>query len=255
MPAMTSTKTLPHQTIDALRARRVLIVLSNPTISPVSGVPVGFWWSELSEVYWELRKHAYGVEFASPLGGEVKADGWSDPDNAAGFADDDILSRGFKNSPKLMAQLASTRKLSDVDPATYDAIYLIGGQGPVITFFNDEDLHRFVAKFYETGKAVAIVCHATCTLLRIKLSNGELLAAGKSWTGSAKLEETLREDFVGKRLYPFYIQEEAGKIAGTNYVAVSPFKEHVIRDGNLITGQQQYSALGVARELVRALGV
>jgi putative intracellular protease/amidase len=33
------------------------------------------------------------------------------------------------------------------------------------------------------------------------------------------------------------------------------FKPHAIRDGNLITGQQQYSGTAAARLIVEALGV
>lgn len=33
------------------------------------------------------------------------------------------------------------------------------------------------------------------------------------------------------------------------------FKSHAIRDGNLITGQQQYSGGAVARLVIEALGV
>lgn len=252
---MPSPKALAGQKLDLLSPKKVLLIVSNTAISPVSGIAVGFWWSELSQAYWELKQVGYQVDIASPQGGEVKGDGWSDPDNEAGFAADDLLSRGFKHTPKLAQILANTPKLATLNGDDYDGIFLIGGQGPVVTFIHDESLHKWVAQFYETGKGVAMVCHATCILLKTHLKNGQLLAAGKSWTGSTYLEETQREDYVGKPLYPFYIQQEAKQIPETNYIAATPFQEHAIRDGNLITGQQQYSAIAVARLLIRALGV
>jgi len=39
--------------------------------------------------------------------------------------------------------------------------------------------------FYEAGKIVAVLCHATCVLLKAKLSDGKFLVEGKTWTGFA----------------------------------------------------------------------
>jgi putative intracellular protease/amidase len=76
--------------------------------------------------------------------------------------------------------------------------------------------------------------------------NGKLLVEGKTWMGFANSEEQYADDFVGKRIQPFRIEEEAKKIAGTNFSVSGRFKSHAVRDGNLITGQQQYSGAAVA---------
>ena len=62
-------------------------------------------------------------------------------------------------------------------------------------------------------------------------------------------------DFVGQRMQPFRIEDEAKKIPDTNFIVSGRFKAHAVRDGNLITGQQQYSAKAVARLMIEALGV
>jgi len=54
---------------------------------------------------------------------------------------------------------------------------------------------------------------------------------------------------------PVWIEDEARKLAGTNFVVNSMFKPFAIRDGNLITGQQQYSGAAAARLVIEALGV
>ena len=36
--------------------KRVAIVLSNPAISPTTGWPVGFWWSELTHPWFAFRE-------------------------------------------------------------------------------------------------------------------------------------------------------------------------------------------------------
>ena len=122
------------------------------------------------------------------------------------------------------------------------------------TFYENEDLHKFIADFYEAGKVTAVVCHATCVLLKTKLSNGDLLVKGKTWTGFADSEEQFADNFVGKRIQPFWIEEEAKKLDDTNFIVDGQFRSHAVRDGNLITGQQQYSGAEAARLVIETLG-
>ena len=56
-------------------------------------------------------------------------------------------------------------------------------------------------------------------------------------------------------MQPFRIEDEAKKISGTNFIVSSRFKSHAVRDGVLITGQQQYSGAAAARLIIEALGV
>ena len=87
------------------------------------------------------------------------------------------------------------------------------------------------------------------------LSDGRLLVTGKTWTGFADSEEDFADEYVGQRIQPFRIEQEARKLAGTNFVVNSRFKPFAIRDGLLITGQQQYSGGAAARLVIEALGV
>jgi putative intracellular protease/amidase len=245
-------------TIDILnpsKPKRVVIIASNPAISTQTGWPIGFWWAELTHPYWEFVEKGYAIDIASPEGGELKADGWSDPADPSNYSAYDLISAGFIHSAEPMAKIAGSLKVADLNPKDYDAIFLVGGQGPMITFIDNAPLHRFVADFYETGKIVAIVCHATCVLLKVTLSSGKLLVDGKTWTGFANSEEDYADAFVGKRIQPFRIEDEAKKLAGTNFIIDSRFKSHAVRDGNLITGQQQYSGAAAARLVIEALGI
>lgn len=239
---------------DQAKKKRVLLIAANPSTSTVTGWPVGFWWAELSHPYWAFVEAGYEVEIRSPKGGALVADGHSDPEDASGYSADDILSLGFKKSAKHAALLADTKSLADVTPAAYDAVFVAGGQSPMFTFRGDAQLQKLVAAFYEAGKLTALVCHATCLLLDTKLSNGELLVRGKTWTGFATSEEKFADEFVGQRLQPFWIEDEARKIEGTNFVVDQRFREFAVRDGLLVTGQQQYSGAAAARLVIEALG-
>jgi putative intracellular protease/amidase len=91
-------------------------------------------------------------------------------------------------------------------------------------------------------------------LLDTTLSNGDLLVKGKTWTGFANSEEQFADHFVGKRIQPFWVEDEARKIPHTNFVVDQMFREFAVRDGRLVTGQQQYSGAAAARLVIEALG-
>jgi putative intracellular protease/amidase len=216
------------------RKKKILIVAANPSTSTVTGWPVGFWWAELSHPYWAFTEAGYEVEIRSPDGGALVADGYSDPEDESGYSAHDILSLGFKRSPRHAALLEDTRSIDDVSPSAYEAVFLVGGQSPMFTFRHDERLQRLVAAFYEAGRVTALVCHATCVLLDTRLSSGARLVDGKTWTGFASSEEKFADDFVGQRLQPFWIEDEARKIEGTNFVVDQRFREFAVRDGLLV---------------------
>ncbi len=241
--------------LDPAAPKRVLMLVSNPATSTQTGWPIGFWWSELTHPYWEFIEHGYRVEIASPDGGAVTADGFSDPEDPSGYSADDLISRGFARSPSHAALLAATPPLADVSVGDHDAVFLVGGQGPMYTFVDDPRVHRLIAAFFEAGKPTAVVCHATCALLSAATSSGALVVDGKTWTGFANSEEQFADDLVGKAVQPFRIEDRARRLPNTNFVVHRPFAPHAIRDGNLITGQQQYSGAAAARLVIEALGV
>jgi putative intracellular protease/amidase len=240
--------------IDTHNKKKVLMIAANAGTSPTTGWPIGFWWAELTHPYWVFTEAGYEVDVVSPKGGDLQADGFSDPEDASGYSAHDLISLGFKKSATHSAMLKGTKSIADVSLDGYDAIFLAGGQSPMVTMIDDAELHAFVAKAYETGKIVAIVCHGTCVLLKTKLSNGDLLVKDKTWTGFANSEEAYADAFVGQKIQPFWIEEEARKIEGTSFVVDSMFKPFAIRDGNLITGQQQYSGGAAAKLVVETLG-
>lgn len=243
MTAITSTPT-----------KHVLIVLSDPAISSVTGWPVGFWWSELSHAWLEFRDAGYQITLCSPNGGDLKGDVWSDPNDENGYSAWDIVSSGFINAPITKNAIRGVPAIGSLNLENYDAMYLAGGQGPMVTWVDNVELHNTVATFYENGKILGAVCHGTCILLKAKLLNGDLLIKGKTWTGFANSEERYGESAAGQKIQPFWIQDEAAKIEDTNFIVQGMLTPHAVRDGNLITGQQQMSGGAVAKMMVEALG-
>ncbi|MCA9524734.1 MAG: type 1 glutamine amidotransferase domain-containing protein, partial [Myxococcales bacterium] len=190
-------------------SKKILLIAANPAVSTVTGWPVGFWWAELTHPWWAFTEAGYAVEIRSPAGGALVADGFSDPEDASGYSAHDLLSLGFKKSPTHQALLADTASIEGVDPADYDAVFVVGGQSPMFTFRGDERLQRLVVAFHEAGKVTGLVCHATCLLLEARTPSGALLVQGKTWTGFANAEERFADAYVGQRIQPFWIEDEA----------------------------------------------
>jgi len=230
------------------------MIVANPAVSPITGWPIGFWAAELTHPWLEFVKAGYQVTLASPSGGPVQVDAYSDPRSPGGYAAADIVSLGVLTHPQMAAMLESTKSLQDVPADAFDAVFVCGGQSPMVTFIENPELHRFLALAYESGKVLALVCHGTCALLRVRTSDGRLLVEGKTWTGFANSEERYVEAAVGTRVQPFWIETEARKIPETNFITHNALEEFAVRDGRLITGQQQNSSAATARLVIETLG-
>lgn len=235
------------------RKKKILAVVANPTVSTTLGWPVGFWASELVHAWYEFTEAGYEVELFSPQGGKVELDAMSDPRDASGYSAHDILSLGFLSSPRHAALLESTRPLKEAAVAEHDALFIVGGQAPMFTFRENAELQQLVRAFYEAGKVTSAVCHGTAALLDVRLSNGSYLIAGRQMTGFANSEEDYADNMVGKKVMPYRIEDEARK-RGANFCAAAAFGSFALRDGQLITGQQQNSARAAAELVIAALG-
>lgn len=232
---------------------RILMVASSPTTSKQTGWPIGFWAAELTHPLRVFQEAGYEVELASTSGGKIEMDGYSNPTDQSGYSAHDVISLGYMQQKSFNEMLSNTKKVTEVNAKDYDAIFLVGGQGPMYTFKANKDLENLFASFYEAGKPSAAVCHAVTLLLETKKSNGELLVKGKTWTGFADAEEDFADKAVGMKIQPYRIEDEAKKISGTRFKVAAPFSSYAIQDGNLITGQQQNSGAAVAEMVVKAL--
>lgn len=232
---------------------KILMVASSPSVSKQTQWPIGFWAAELTHPLRVFQEAGYDVELVSTEGGKLQMDGYSNPTDASGYSAHDVISLGYMQQKSFNDMLENTKKLTEVDAKNYDAIFLVGGQGPMYTFKGNKDLEKLFVAFYEAGKPSAAVCHSTTLLLEAKKSNGELLVKGKTWTGFADAEEEFADKAVGMKIQPYRIETEAKKIQGTTFKVSAPFSSYAIVDGNLITGQQQNSGAAASELLVKQL--
>jgi len=233
--------------------KRVVFVVSNEVNPGPAGFPIGYYLTELAHPYWLFQQRGYTMDIASPLGGRVVHDAMSDPEGGRFGPPQDFLSIGFKHSPRVKPLLENTKKLSDVKMADYDAIFVIGGLGPMITFTDNVALHQLFSSFYEAGKVSATICHGSVILLKTRLSNGKLLADGKQWTGFCDAEEEIVDKAYSKQVQPFRIETEAKKNPNTRFVQGPPYRPFAVRDGLLISGQQGSSGAKTGELVIQAL--
>jgi putative intracellular protease/amidase len=247
--------------VNARNPRRVAIVIANPATSTTTGWPVGFWWSELTHIYLALTDVGYEIEIFSPRGGACQADTLSDPADPSGYSAHDLITRGFIATPRCAALVENTRPVAEIDTQRFDAILVAGGQSPMFTFDTATELHRAFVDFYERGMLAVALCHGVALLRYAMLSNGEYLVKGRTVTGFANVEEDFADNATwdmnllprGTHVMPWRIEDELKRL-GANYVQAGLWMPFAIRDGNLITGQQNFSGAVTASLIIEALG-
>lgn len=96
----------------------------------------------------------------------------------------------------------------------------------------------------------------------LKLKDGTPLVKNKTLTGFANIEEDYADNAVwsygilprGQHLMPWRI-EDSLKALGANFIQGGLWKSFAVRDGNLITGQQNFSGRATAKLLIEAIGL
>ncbi len=72
------------------------------------------------------------------------------------------------------------RKVADADASEYDGLVLPGGVANPDQLRTDEDAVGFVRAFFEAGKPVAAICHASWTLVEAGVVEGRTLTSWPS---------------------------------------------------------------------------
>ena len=241
--------------------KRVAIVISNPTVATTTGWPVGFWWSELTHPYYMMTEVGYQVDVFSPNGGRCEADNLSDPRDTSGYSATDLITLGFINTPQLASLVQRTEKVAEIDVDKYEGIIVAGGQAPMFLYEQAADLQQKFVEFYEAGKVACALCHGVALLRYTRLSSGEYLAKGKTLTGFTNGEEDYADNAVwdlrllsrDKHVMPWRIEDEMKRL-GANYIQAGTWKSFAVRDGNLVTGQQNFSGAATASKVIQAIG-
>ena len=221
---------------------KILIVLTSHSELGDTGKKTGFWVEEFAAPYYELADAGAEITLASPQGGQPPID----PSSELPAAQTKFTHRFDQDEP-LKQKLAHTLKLSDVKASDFAAVFYPGGHGPLWDLVKDTNSIALLEAFQQEGKPMALVCHAPCALLKVKLPNGDLLIKGKNVTGFSDTEETAVKL---TKVVPFLLEDELKK-AGGHYSQGPDWGVYVQTDGLLITGQNPASSAAAAKALLK----
>ncbi|KAL7904132.1 class I glutamine amidotransferase-like protein [Trichoderma velutinum] len=223
---------------------KILFLVTSVAKVPEKDIEIGFWLPEFADPYF-LLSAKYDIVVASPNGGATVPDPTS-----IQASTEDSNAMAFLNEKKNIYQ--HTQKLSSFlgKANEFDALYVVGGHGPMFDLAFDTGSQALIAEFWEQGKIVAADCAGVGSLANVKLSSGEHLLRGKKVTGFSKAEV----DVLGfGNVVPFLLEDKLVAESGGYEKAPSVWEPHIVTSGRLITGQNPASAAGVAKAILAAL--
>lgn len=226
------------------KQKRVLLVMSSVDEMGISGKQSGTWFHELAAPYYILTEAGYEVVFASPDGGEAPIDLLSMKSPFTTEYTDRFLA-----DPVALFAAKNTRKLRNIDYGTFDAVFFPGGYGLLWDLASDSYAIKLIRDFYESGRPIAMVCHAPAILRDVKKSNGEYLVKGLNLTGF-KNDEDAEIELLHHLLFSL---EDELKGRGAKYQSKGNWEPNVVVDGVLMTGQSPASAVPLAEALSKRL--
>jgi putative intracellular protease/amidase len=228
---------------------KVLIVMSAAdkwTRADGSIYPTGVWAEEFIALDEAFLAEGFQVDLASPGGVAPTIDALSLETRIIGQAKADHYAAYLAANA---ARLAHPLVLAAVEPAAYDAIVVPGGHGPVEDLYKDPDMGRVLVQANRDGKLIAAVCHGPAAFLAAREDDGSWPFADRKMTSLSDEEEI---EFGTAANAPWLLAKslrERGAVfdQGPNW---APF---VVRDGNLLTGQNPASSAPLAEEVIAAL--
>lgn len=227
---------------------KILMVVSaadSLTMKDGSEHPTGVWAEELVVSHRLLREAGHTVDLASPGGARPAFDEASFSPEMAGGQDRAEDFRAYIAS--IDEELSAPLTLGEVDVSGYDAVVLPGGHGPMADLFQDQDLGRILVEADRTGRIIAPFCHGPAGLL--SAGDGTFAFAGRRMTVFTNGEEL--SGGTGENT-PWFV-ETALRERGAVVELGPDWSSFVVRDGNLITGQNPQSSQDVTTEVLKAL--
>lgn len=226
-------------------SKRILFIVTSHDRLGDTGTPTGFHLEELTHPYYSFMDAGHTVDIASVAGGAAPIDPGSrkpDGENAES-------AERFLKDESAMAAVRQTVKIADVNPDSYDAVYLPGGHGTMWDMPQNETLARLVGAFFQAGKPVAAVCHGPAGLVGAVDGDGQPLVRGRivnSFTDEEERGVELQE------VVPFLLESRLREL-GAAFEGGRKFTSYTVRDGNLITGQNPMSLESLSAKVLEAL--
>ena len=255
---------------------KVLIAGSNATAIEVQGGRFGATGQYLNETVvpaMALIAAGYQVVLATPNGTKPHIDPASD---AAEHFGGDVAA--YQKAKAFWAEDPSMNNVLTLGAAieqgldSYAAVFVPGGQGPVVDLMTDAEMGEILRHFHETAKPTALLCHGPIAVVstmphardfRSALIAGDEAKArewAKGWqyagykmTVFSDTEEKVVEDYILHAKLYFNMIEALSAAGGDVSKTEVDFEPNVVTDRELITGQNPRSDHPIAAALIEAL--
>jgi|SRR5690554_4875299 len=217
-------------------SRHILMVVTSAD-RLLNGEPTGLWLEEFAVPYQVFIEAGCRVRVASPEGGATPLD----PNS---------LKEQRPDWDRAVQALRDTEALDTrLDARDFDAIFLPGGHGTVFDLPGHPVLGRLLRDFDALGKVWSAVCHGPSAFVGAQRKDGQPLVEGRQLTAFSDAEEMA----MGlEQAVPFLLEStlrELGALVGVG----ESFAPYVVRDRNLVTGQNPASSELAARRVLEAL--
>ncbi|UYQ60111.1 type 1 glutamine amidotransferase domain-containing protein [Streptomyces peucetius] len=206
----------------------------------------GFWAEEAAAPYKAFKAAGHEIVVATPGGVVPTVDKGSLAPEVNG---------GQEGADQVAAALASFTELQhpitleDVDLDDYTAVFYPGGHGPMEDLAADSTSGQILIDTLDSGKPLAVVCHAPAALLAAEKADGSNAFAGYKVAAFTNAEEA-QAGFAGKAKW---LLETRLVEAGVDVQVGEPWAPNVVVDRNLVTGQNPSSSALIAVEVLKKL--
>ncbi|MBE9375990.1 type 1 glutamine amidotransferase domain-containing protein [Saccharopolyspora sp. HNM0983] len=208
--------------------------------------PTGFWAEEFTAPYEVFREAGHEITVATPGGVVPPVDGGSLAAEANGGQDAADAIRAVLDSA---AELHRPIALEDADVAEYDAVFYPGGHGPMEDLAVSATSGRLLTDALDSGKPLAVVCHAPAALLAAERADGTNPFTGYRLTAFTNAEESQ----VGLADKARWLVQDRLVELGARFAEGQPWEPNVVADRNLFTGQNPASSRPLAEAVTDAL--
>jgi len=228
--------------------KKILIVLSaakNWTRADGSLYPTGYWAEEFVVMHEKFEAAGFDVDLATPNGIKPTADPKS--------LDPKVAKKALeyaKYLKKIASDLDHPISLDKVNMANYEAIVVPGGHGPVEDLYKDKNMGRLLIDADRANKIIGTVCHGQAALLSAYDEKGQWIFKGRTLTSFSDEEEI---EFGTASNAPWLLASRLRQ-CGANYKrGEKNWGEYIVRDRNMISGQNPASTAPMAEAVVEDL--
>ncbi len=230
-------------------SRILMVVSAADSIELADGTshPTGFWAEELVVAHRAFTAAGAQITLATPGGATPTVDpGSLDPATVGSAAKAQELAAYLAT---IQPELDHPVPLAEMSLEGVDAVVLPGGHGPMVDLAHDPDLGALLVAADAAGTIVAPFCHGPAGLLSAHAADGSFAFAGRRLTVFTDAEELTGG--LGANT-PWLVASTLAE-RGALVEAGEPWTSHVVRDGNLISGQNPQSSADVAAAVLAAL--